>query len=119
MLLLIGFVITTATINIFIGGLTSKWMLLGPIFVPMLYFVNTEMTPDFVAAAFRVADSSTNIITPMMAYAGVILAFMRKFRPNMGFGDMLLIMLPYSIAFLLVWTALLVTFFMFGIPLGF
>ena len=117
-LLLIGFVLTTAVINIFIGGLTSKWMLLGPIFVPMLYFVNPAMTPDLVAAAFRVADSSTNIITPMMTYAGVILAFMRKYRPDMAFGDMLLIMLPYSIAFLLVWTALLVAFFTLGIPLG-
>src|SRR6056297_390866 len=118
-LLLIGFVLTTAVINIFIGGLTSKWMLLGPIFIPMLYFVNPAMTPDLVAAAFRVADSSTNIITPMMTYAGVILAFMRKYRPDMGFGDMLLIMLPYSIAFTLVWTSLLVAFFVLGIPLGF
>jgi aminobenzoyl-glutamate transport protein len=117
-LLLIGFILTTAFINIFIGGLTSKWMLLGPIFIPMLFFVNPEMTPDFVAAAFRVADSSTNIITPMMTYAGVILAFMRKYKPNMGFGDMLIIMVPYSIAFLVVWTLLLVAFFTFGIPLG-
>lgn len=117
-LLLVGFILTTAVINIFIGGLTSKWMLLGPIFVPMLYFVNPAMTPDFVAAAFRVADSSTNIITPMMAYAGVILAFMRKYKPDMGFGDMLLIMVPYSLAFLVVWTILLVGFFTLGIPLG-
>ena len=117
-LLLIGFVLTTALINLFIGGLTSKWMLLGPIFVPMLYLVNPAMTPDFVAAAFRVADSSTNIITPMMVYAGVILAFMRKYRPDLSFGEMLLIMLPYSIAFLLVWTTLLVGFFVLGIPLG-
>ncbi|MBT1450317.1 AbgT family transporter [Glaciecola sp. XM2] len=117
-LLLIGFIFTTAFINIFIGGLTSKWMLLGPIFVPMLFFVNPEMTPDFVAAAFRVADSSTNIITPMMTYAGVILAFMRKYRPDMGFGDMLLIMVPYSLAFLIIWTLLLVGFFTLGIPLG-
>jgi aminobenzoyl-glutamate transport protein len=118
-LLLVGFVITTALINLVIGGLTSKWMLLGPIFVPMLYFVNPAMTPDLVAAAFRVADSATNIITPMMVYCGVILAFMRKYRPGMGFGDMLLIMLPYSIAFMLIWTSLLVAFFVFGIPLGF
>ena len=118
-LLLIGFVITTAIINLFIGGLTSKWMLLGPIFVPMLYFVNQEMTPDLVAAAFRVADSATNIITPMMVYCGVILAFMRKYRPGLGFGDMLLMMLPYSIAFMIVWTSLLVAFFVFGLPLGF
>lgn len=117
-LLLIGFVLTTALINIFIGGLTSKWMLLGPIFIPMLYFVNPAMTPDFVAAAYRVADSSTNIITPMMAYAGVILAFMRKYQPNMTFGDMLIMMVPYSAAFLVVWTTLLVGFFALGIPLG-
>jgi aminobenzoyl-glutamate transport protein len=117
-LLLIGFVITTAIINIFIGGLTSKWMLLGPIFVPMLYFVNPAMTPDLVAAAYRVADSSTNIITPMMTYAGVILAFMRKYKPEMTFGDMLLIMLPYSMVFLVIWTALLIGFFALGIPLS-
>ncbi|GHD32233.1 AbgT family transporter [Halioglobus pacificus] len=117
-LLLIGFVFTTAIINIFIGGLTSKWMLLGPIFIPMLFFVNPAMTPDFVAAAFRVADSSTNIITPLMTYAGIILAFMRKYQPSMSFGDMLIMMMPYSIAFLTIWTALLVCFFAFGIPLG-
>ena len=118
-LLLIGFVLMTALINLFIGGLASKWMLLGPIFIPMLYFVNPAMTPDLVSAAFRVADSSTNIITPMMVYAGVILAFMRKYRPDMGFGDLLIIMLPYSVTFLFVWTALLVAFFTLGIPLGF
>ncbi|MDQ2070031.1 AbgT family transporter [Natronospira bacteriovora] len=118
-LLIIGFIFTTAIINIFVGGLTSKWMLLGPIFIPMLYFVNSDMTPDLVAAAYRVADSSTNIITPMMTYAGVILAFMRKYKPEMGFGDMLIIMVPYSLMFLCVWTALLVGFFVLGIPLGF
>jgi aminobenzoyl-glutamate transport protein len=118
-LLLVGFVLTTAAINLVIGGLTSKWMLLGPIFVPMLYAVNPAMTPDLVSAAFRVADSSTNIITPMMIYAGVVLAFMRKYRPDYAFGDLLLLMLPYSIAFLLAWTLLLVGFFALGLPLGF
>ncbi|MDT7525073.1 MULTISPECIES: AbgT family transporter [Pseudidiomarina] len=118
-LLLIGFILVTAIINIFVGGLTSKWMLLGPIFIPMLYLVNSEMTPDLVAAAFRVADSSTNIITPMMSYAGIILAFMRKYNPQLTFGEMIAMMVPYSLAFMLVWTALLVAFFSFGIPLGF
>ncbi|CAM5225180.1 AbgT family transporter [Alishewanella longhuensis] len=118
-LLLIGFVLVTAIINLFVGGLTSKWMLLGPIFIPMLYIVNPAMTPDLVAAAFRVADSATNIITPMMSYAGIILAFMRKYNPELGFGDMIAMMLPYSLAFLGVWLLLLVGFFSFGIPLGF
>lgn len=118
-LLLVGFVITTATINLFIGGLTSKWMLLGPIFIPMLYFVNPQMTPDVVAAAYRVADSSTNIITPMMSYAGIVLAFMRRYVPEFSFGDLIVTMLPYSITFLIGWTLLLVGFFGLGIPLGF
>ncbi|MFK7161018.1 AbgT family transporter [Marinospirillum sp. MEB164] len=118
-LLLIGFIIITSIINLFVGGLTSKWMLLGPIFIPMLYVVNPAMTPDLVAAAFRVADSATNIITPMMTYAGIILAFMRKYNPELSFGEVIAMMLPYSIAFMLVWVALLIGFFSFGIPLGF
>lgn len=118
-LLIIGFMITTAIINIFIGGLTSKWMLLGPIFIPMLYQVNPDMTPDLVAAAYRVADSSTNIITPLMAYAGVVLVFMRKYKPEMSIGDMIIMMFPYSMAFFITWTALLISFFVFQIPLGF
>ena len=71
--LIIGFILITGFINLFVGGLSSKWMLLGPIFVPMLYRVNSSMTPDVVAAAYRIADSSTNIITPFMTYAGVVL----------------------------------------------
>lgn len=118
-LLIIGFIVTTALINLFVGGLTSKWLLLGPIFVPMLYQVNPQMTPDMVAAAYRVADSSTNIITPLMAYAGIVLAFMRRYRKDLSFGEMLLMMVPYSMCFLLVWTLLLLCFFWFAIPLGF
>ncbi|TRW49937.1 AbgT family transporter [Aliidiomarina halalkaliphila] len=118
-LLLIGFVFVTGIINLFVGGLTSKWMLLGPIFIPMLYMVNPAMTPDLVAAAFRVADSATNIITPMMSYAGIILAFMRKYNKDLSFGDMIAMMLPYSMAFMVVWILLLVGFFTLGIPLGF
>ena len=81
-LLIIGFILITAVINLFVGGLTSKWMLLGPIFLPMLYQVNSNMTPEVVAAAYRVADSSTNIITPLMSYAGIILVYMRSTSQN-------------------------------------
>ena len=118
-LLIIGFIITTAIINLFVGGLTSKWMLLGPIFIPMLFQVHSGMTPDIVAAAYRVADSSTNIITPLMSYAGVILVFMRKYKPEYTIGDMIRLMMPYSISFLVGWTILLLGFFAFGIPFGF
>lgn len=118
-LLIIGFIIVTAIINLFVGGMTSKWMLLGPIFIPMLYQVNSNMTPDVVAAAYRVADSSTNIITPLMSYAGLILLFMRKYKPEYSVGDLISLMFPYSMAFLVIWSGILVVFFSFGIPLGF
>ncbi len=94
-------------------------LLLGPIFVPMLYHVNPQMTPDLVAAAYRVADSSTNIITPMMSYAGIVLAFMRRYRADLSLGDMILMMFPYSACFLVAWSLLLVGFFVLGLPLGF
>ena len=117
-LLLIGFIIVTAIINLFVGGLTSKWMLLGPIFIPMLYQVNGALTPDMVSAAYRIADSSTNVISPLMSYAGIILVFMKKYKPEYTLGDMIKLMFPYSVAFLISWTILLIVFFTFGIPLG-
>ena len=117
-LLLIGFILVTSIINLFVGGLTSKWMLLGPIFIPMLYQVNNALTPDMVSAAYRIADSSTNTISPLMSYAGIILVFMKKYKPEYTLGDMIKLMLPYSIAFLICWTLLLIVFFMVGIPLG-
>ena len=117
-LLLIGFIIVTAIINLFVGGLTSKWMLLGPIFIPMLYKVNSTLTPDMVSAAYRIADSSTNVISPLMSYAGIILVFMKKYKPEYTLGDMIKLMAPYSISFLITWTILLITFLKFGIPLG-
>ena len=117
-LLLIGFIIVTAIINLFVGGLTSKWMLLGPIFIPMLYQVNNSLTPDIVSAAYRIADSSTNVISPLMSYAGIILVFMKKYKPEYTLGDMIKLMLPYSIAFLIVWTVILIGFFVFKIPMG-
>ncbi|MCL6271899.1 AbgT family transporter [Sansalvadorimonas sp. 2012CJ34-2] len=118
-LLIIGFIFITAVINLFVGGMSSKWMVFGPVFVPMLYQVNADLTPDFVSAAYRVGDSSTNIVTPMMTYAGVILAMMRKYCPSMGPGDMVSLMWPYAVAFLLVWSALLISFFVMEWPLGF
>ena len=117
-LLLLGFIVVTGIINLFVGGLTSKWMLLGPIFIPMLYQVNNSLTPEMVSAAYRIADSSTNVISPLMSYAGIILVFMKKYKPEYTLGDMIKLMFPYSIAFLISWSILLIGFFILGIPLG-
>ena len=118
-LLMLGFILVTALINLFVGGLTSKWMLLGPIFVPMLYHVNPEMTPDVVSAAYRVADSCTNTITPLMTYAGVILMYMRRYKSDFSVSDLIGTMFPYSSIFLAAWSLLLIVFVWLKIPLGF
>ncbi len=118
-LLIIGFIVITGVINLFVGGLSSKWMLLGPIFVPMLYRVNSSMTPDVVAAAYRIADSSTNIITPLMTYAGVVLMYMRKYKPDFSAGNLIGVMAPYSAVFIVSWTVMLMIFIWLRIPLGF
>lgn len=119
LVLIIGFIVITGIINLFVGGLSSKWMLLGPIFIPMLYRVNSSMTPDVVAAAYRIADSSTNIITPLMTYAGVVLMYMRKYKPEFTMGNLISVMMPYSVVFMVSWTMLLIGFILFKIPLGF
>ena len=84
----------------------------------MLYKVNSTLTPEVVAAAYRVADSSTNVISPLMSYAGIILIFMKKYKPEYTLGDMIRLMAPYSLVFLISWTILLLIFFKFNISFG-
>lgn len=118
-LLIFAMILVTSVINLFVGGMTAKWMLLGPLFIPMLYNVNQSMTPDVVTAAYRVADSCTNTITPLMTYAGVVLMYMRRYKEDFSAGNLISMMLPYSAIFLVSWSLLLVVFVLFKIPLGF
>lgn len=118
-IMIIATIAVTSIIDLFVGGMTAKWMLLGPVFIPMLYSVNNAMTPDVVAAAYRVADSCVNTITPLMTYAGVILMYMRKYKADFSAGNLISIMMPYSLIFLVGWTLLLIIFVQFKIPLGF
>lgn len=118
-ILIVAVIFVTSVINLFVGGLTAKWMLLGPLFIPMLYNVNQSMTPEVVTAAYRVADSCTNTITPLMTYAGLILMYMRKYKDDFTAGNLISMMFPYSAIFLVSWSALLILFVVFKIPLGF
>ena len=115
-ILLLGFVLIAALINLFIGSGSAKWALLAPVFVPMLMLVG--IAPETAQVAFRIGDSSTNIITPLMPYFGVVLAFAQRYRADLGMGTVMAMMLPYSIAFLLGWSALLALWLGFGWPLG-
>ncbi len=114
--LLISFIIVSGLINLFFASASSKWTMIAPIFVPMLMLVG--YTPEFTQMAYRIGDSTTNIITPLMGYFPIIVAFAQRYDKNAGMGTLIATMLPYSLAFLLSWLALFIFWFICGIPIG-
>jgi aminobenzoyl-glutamate transport protein len=114
--LVVGFIVMTMFFNLFIGSMSAKYTLFAPIFVPMLMFVG--ISPELTQAAYRVGDSTTNIITPLNAYLVIILVFMQRFAPRSGMGTLISMMMPYTIVFAIVWTLLLLVWMALGIELG-
>ncbi len=114
---IVGIVILTAFVNIFVGSASGKWGLLAPIFVPML--MSLGISPDLTQAAYRVGDSSTNIITPLMPYFPLVVVYCQRYVKGTGIGTLTAMMLPYSIWFLSVWTVFLLIYYAIGFPLGF
>ncbi|PCJ46189.1 MAG: aminobenzoyl-glutamate transporter [Gammaproteobacteria bacterium] len=113
---IVGIVFLTAFINIFVGSASGKWGLLAPIFVPML--MQLGISPDLTQAAYRIGDSSTNIITPLMPYFPLVVVYCQRYVKNTGIGTVTAMMLPYSIVFLVVWTIFLLLYTVSGLPLG-
>lgn len=114
--LLVAFVVFAAFLNLFITSASAKWAILAPVFVPM--FVLLGFTPEGTQAVFRIGDSCTNIVTPMLPYMPFILATARRYDERAGSGTLVTLMLPYSVVFIVLWTALLLLFHAFGWPLG-
>jgi aminobenzoyl-glutamate transport protein len=115
-LLLVIFILMAGGINLFIGSSSAKWTLIAPIFVPMLMLAG--ITPEATQMAYRIGDSSTNIITPLMPYFGVVIAFGQQYDKKLGIGTLIALMLPYSLAFIIAWSALLLVWVALDWPLG-
>ena len=113
---IVGIVLLTAVINIFVGSASGKWGLLAPIFIPML--MQLGISPDLTQAAYRVGDSSTNIITPLMPYFPLVVVYCQRYVKTTGIGTVTAMMLPYSISFLVTWTIFLLLYTLIGLPLG-
>ncbi len=113
---LLGVIVITLVSNLFIGSASAKWALLGPVLVPML--MTAGISPDATQAAYRIGDSTTNIITPLMPYFALVVVFCQKYRRDAGIGTLLALMLPYSITFLIAWSLLLMAWLSIGLPLG-
>ncbi len=113
---IIGIIILAACVNLLIGSASAKWAMLAPIFVPMLMLVG--ISPELTQAAYRVGDSTTNIITPMMPYFPLVVVFCQRYVKSTGVGTVTAMMLPYSITFLIGWTIFLLAYWGLGFPLG-
>ena len=109
-------VVFTGLLNLFVGSASAKWALLAPILVPMLMLLG--ISPEGATAAYRVGDSATNIITPLMVYFPLILVFAQRWQKDFGLGSLTAMMLPYSIWLMVSGTVLIVLWFYLGIPLG-
>lgn len=113
---IVGIIVLSASVNLVVGSASAKWAMLAPIFVPMLMFVG--LSPELTQAAYRVGDSSTNIITPMMPYFPLVVVFCQRYVKGTGVGTVGAMMLPYSLVFLIAWTLFLLVYWWLGIPLG-
>ena len=114
--LFVGLVAITAVANLFIGSASAKWALMAPIFVPM--FMLLGYSPELTQAGYRIGDSVTNIISPMMSYFALIIAFFQRYEPKAGLGTLVSVMLPYSVVFTIGWTVLFAVWIAFGWPIG-
>lgn len=114
--LVLAFVLVSGAVNLVIASASAKWALMAPVFVPM--FMLLGYSPELTQAAFRVADSATNLVTPMLSYFPLIIALAQRYRKDAGIGTMIALMLPYSIAFLVAWTLFLLAWVGLGLPLG-
>ncbi|MDX9721838.1 MAG: AbgT family transporter [Myxococcota bacterium] len=114
--LIVGFVLLSAFINMFMGSASAKWAIMAPVFIPMFMLLGYH--PALTQAAFRIGDSVTNLITPMMSYFALIVTFAQKYDERYGIGTIISTMLPYTFIFTIVWTLLLILWVLLGIPLG-
>jgi para-aminobenzoyl-glutamate transporter family len=113
---IVGIILVTTAVNLLIGSASAKWALLAPIFVPMLMQVG--LAPELTQAAYRIGDSSTNIITPLMPYFPLVVVFCQRYFRGAGIGTVASMMLPFSVTFIVSWTLFLLAYWAIGLPLG-
>ncbi len=116
--LIASFVLLSAFINLFMGSASAKWAIIAPVFIPMLMLLDNAYHPGLTQAAFRIGDSLTNLVTPMMSYFALIVTFAQKYDERYGIGTIISTMIPYTVVLGIVWILTLMLWVWLGIPLG-
>jgi aminobenzoyl-glutamate transport protein len=116
LLLLLLMIIVIVLLNMILPGVVPKWAIFAPVFIPI--FLRLGVAPQTVQAAYRVGDSPTNVLTPLMVYFPFIVTIARRYDPRAGIGTIIALMIPYAIWVMVVWLVLFAAWFLLGIPLG-
>ena len=114
--LIVSFIIITVLLDLVLGSASAKWAVMAPVFVPM--FMLLGYSPELTQAGYRIGDSVANIITPLMSYFPLVVAFAQRYDKKAGIGTVMATMLPYSVTFFILWTLLLIAWYLLGLPLG-
>ncbi|SFL79606.1 AbgT family transporter [Salibacterium qingdaonense] len=114
--LLVPLILITTLINLFIAADSAKWAIMAPVFVPM--FMNLGIPPEVTQVAYRIGDASTNIISPLMPFFPLVVAFAQRYGKQNGVGTVISLMLPHSIGILVVWTIFFIVWYLLGVPVG-
>ena len=114
--LLIGFIVVILILDLIIPGALPKWAIFAPIFVPL--FIQLDVAPQTVLAAYRLGDSPMNVITPLMVYLPFIVLVAQRYKKEAGLGTIISLMLPYTIITLVAWLIFFVVWYLLGIPMG-
>jgi aminobenzoyl-glutamate transport protein len=114
--LMLSFIVVATILNLFMGSASAKWAIMAPVFIPM--FMLLGYSPELTQVLYRIGDSTTNIITPMMSYFALIVAFSQAYKKDAGIGTIMAMMLPYTFVFLIVWSLFLLGWVALDIPVG-
>ena len=114
--LILTFLLLCAFLNMFMGSASAKWAIMAPVFIPMFMILGYH--PGFTQAAFRIGDSVTNVITPMMSYFALIVTYAQNYDEKNGIGTIISLMIPYTVVFMLVWAVMMTIWMLLGIPVG-
>ncbi len=114
--LILTFLLLSAFLNMFMGSASAKWAIMAPVFVPMFMILGYH--PGLTQAAFRIGDSVTNVITPMMSYFALIVTYAQNYDEKNGIGTIISLMIPYTVVFMLVWAVMMTIWMLLGIPVG-
>ena len=114
--LMLSFVVLSSLLNLLMGSASAKWAVMAPVFVPM--FMLLGYTPELTQTAYRIGDSTSNVIAPMMSYFALIVAFFERYDKRSGIGTVIATMLPYSVVFLILWSIMLMIWMLLSLPVG-